>query len=326
MRGIHVGLNLEHHAAELGLVGLNGSLKRHPWLGGRCQFDQGIEDLAHPKVVHRGPKEDRRLLSCKECGLIKGRGGTLHQVDLLAGLTILRPEALEQRGVVQAIDHIVDLACAVFPRLKDPHLVCPEVHDTVKAFAHAHGPCEGNHGHPQGLLKLIHQRNGLAHLSVHFVDEGQDGCISSPADLQKAKGLLFHTIGRIDDHQGCVHGREHPIGVLGEVSVPRCVEQVDDVIPVLHLHDRTRNRNATLFLDLHPVGGGVSGGLTGLDAAGDVNGTCVEQEFLSECGLAGVWVRDDGKGAAAANFLGQWQLRHGDSLTHPSPNVFGACA
>jgi hypothetical protein len=61
--------------------------------------------------------------------------------------------------------------------------------------------------------------------------------------------------------------------------------------------------------------------LSSLYAARNVNGTRVEQEFFGEGGLSGVRVGNDGEGATAANFLGNGQLRHHESLTHPQPNA-----
>ena len=81
----------------------------------------------------------------------------------------------------------------------------------------------------------------------------------------------------------------------------RGVEQVDDVVPVAELHHRARHRDAALLLDLHPVGGGVPGGLAALHGAGHLDGAAEEKELLGERCLARVGVGDDGERAAVFN-------------------------
>ena len=58
------------------------------------------------------------------------------------------------------------------------------------------------------------------------------------------------------------------------------VENVDAEALVLELHDRGRDGNTTLLLDLHPVGGGGPGILLALDHAGLGDGAAVEQKFF----------------------------------------------
>ena len=66
------------------------------------------------------------------------RDAVFYQVYPRSFASAANPDGVgDLRGLIQHLDHIVDLACAVFPRLKDPHLVCSGVHDTVKALAHA---------------------------------------------------------------------------------------------------------------------------------------------------------------------------------------------
>ena len=130
---------------------------------------------------------------------------------------------------------------------------CAQVDHAVEALAHAHRPGEGHHGHAQLALDLVHQVQRVAHLAVHLVDEGDDRRVARAADLEQAPRLRLDAVGRVDHHQRRVHGGQHAVGVFGEVLVAGRVEQVDDAVAVLHLHHRTRDRDAALLLDLHPV-------------------------------------------------------------------------
>ena len=83
-----------------------------------------------------------------------------------------------------------------------------------------------------------------------------------------------------------VGGRQHPVGVLGEVAVARGVEQVEHRVPVRELEHRRRDRDAALLLHLHPVGGDPAALAAGLHRAGRLHRPAVEEELLREGGLA----------------------------------------
>jgi hypothetical protein len=43
----------------------------------------------------------------------------------------------------------------------------------------------------------------------------------------------------------------------------------------------------------------MTAGFTGFNATCNLNRSCIEQQFFSERGFAGIWVRDDGKAATS---------------------------
>ena len=77
---------------------------------------------------------------------------------------------------------------------------------------------------------------------------------------------------------------------------------------MLELHDGGGDRDAALFFNFHPVGGGGLGPLA-LDLTGLGDGSAVEQKFFRQGGLAGVGMGDDGEGPPPGNFF--LQGRHG---------------
>src|SRR5262249_39753172 len=91
------------------------------------------------------------------------------------------------------------------------------------------------------------------------------------------------------------------------------VEQVDRVAAVIELEDGRADRDAALFLELHPVGGGGALVLAVLHRAGEGGGVAVEEGFFRERGLGRGRVGDDREGAAAGDFGGgghqEWQVR-----------------
>ncbi|MPM42899.1 hypothetical protein SDC9_89571 [bioreactor metagenome] len=179
-----------------------------------------------------------------------------------------------------------------------------QIDDAAEALALANGPGDGAAGHAQLALNFVEDVERVAHFAVHLVDEGDDGRVALAADLDQAAGLCFHTVGGVDHHQRRIHGRQHAVGVFGEVLVAGRVEQVDDVVAVAHLHHRRRHRDAALLFNFHPVGGGVAAGLAPLDGARDLDRAREQQQLFGQRGLTRVRVGDDGERTTAPGFWG----------------------
>ena len=82
------------------------------------------------------------------------------------------------------------------------------------------------------------------------------------------------------------------------------VEEIDHAAVVFELEDGGGDGDAAFFLEVHPVGGGGLFGAAGGDAAGELDGAAVEEEFFGEGGFAGIGVGDDGEGAATGDLVG----------------------
>ncbi len=259
-----------------------------------------------PKLLMAEPKKTGVCFPARKAAWSKSGEAPSNQLDLALRLCQLRAESLDDGGIGDIGDDLVAFVVqAIGAGAKDAHAPVAQVVDAVKALAHAHRPREGHGRHAERALDLVHEVQGISHLAVHLVDEGEDGRVPRAADLQQAKRLRLHAVGRVDHHERRVHGGEHAVGVLGKVLVAGRVEEIHHAVTVLDLHDGARHRDAALLLDLHPVAGGVPRGLSRLHAAGDLDGAREEQELLGERGLAGVGVRDDREGAAACRLPGR---------------------
>ena len=131
------------------------------------------------------------------------------------------------------------------------------------------------------------------------------GRFALAAHLEQLERLRLDALGGVEHHDRGVGGRQHPVGVLGEVAVARGVEQVEHVVAVRELQHRRGDGDAALLLHLHPVGGDPPPLAARLHRAGRLHRPAVEEELLREGRLAGVGVADDREGAPAGGLLGR---------------------
>ena len=79
----------------------------------------------------------------------------------------------------------------------------------------------------------------------------------------------------------------------------RGVEDVDLIAIVVKFHDGGRNRDTSLFLDVHPVGCGRLPNFVVLHCSSHLYLSTEEKELFGQCGFTGIRVGDDGEGASA---------------------------
>ncbi len=184
-----------------------------------------------------------------------------------------------------------------------------QIVDAGEAVAHAERPGERRGVERQPLLDLLEQVEGMAPLAVELVDEGDDGDVAQPADLEQLERARLDAAGGVDHHDGRIDRGQRPVGVFGEILVAGRVEQVEDGVAIFEGHHRGDDRDAALALHLHPVGTGLAAVGLGAHLAGKLDGAAEEQQLLGQRGLAGVRVRDDREGAPAGSFVGKGHRR-----------------
>ena len=160
------------------------------------------------------------------------------------------------------------------------------------------------------LLDLVEQFERLHAGPIELVEERDHRQVPRAAHLEQLQGLRFDALGRVEHHHHRVDGRQHAVGVLGEVAVAGRVEQVQLVVAVREVQRRRGDRDAALLLHVHPVGRRRPPALVRLDRAARRDRTGVQQELLGERGLARVGVADD-RERAPARRLGDHLLGHG---------------
>ena len=113
-----------------------------------------------------------------------------------------------------------------------------EVIETLKRFPHPDRPIHRIAGDAQYFFQFFQQIKGLPAITVQLVDEGEDRDIAVLNHFKEFFGLGLDTLGRVHNHHGRIHGHQGPIGILGEILVPRRIQNIDPLARVIKLHDR----------------------------------------------------------------------------------------
>ncbi len=237
---------------------------------------------------------------------VEWRTQPLRHLDLLAqfGDCLFRQEPRQFR-VVEAIamdrlgDPVVDAA------LEQQERIGEEVIGAEKVAPHADRPGGRGHVERQRLLDLVQQVERVAAFAVELIDKGDDRHVAQPADLEELAGLLLDALGGVEHHHGAVDRGQRAVGVLAEILVARCVEQVKGEPLMLEAHHRRGDRDAALALDRHPIRAHPPPLAARLDFTRQLDSPAKQQQFLGQGGLAGVGVRDDRKRPPARNLVGQ---------------------
>ena len=242
------------------------------------------------------------MLTGEKCFQRKRFGCTLHKLHGFAHRRHFHRKEFIKAGIIQPFDEFGFLSKLFGARFKAHQMILTKIKHAAERLSHADRP--GN----RHALQLEHgfdfaeQIQRVAHFTIKLVDERDDRRVAHAADIQKLDRLSFDALGRVNDHDGGVHGRENTIRILGEVLVARRVEQIDDVILVFELHHGTRYRDAALLFHFHPVACGMARSLAPLDSTGHLNGAAEEQQFFRQGRFTRVRVRNNGKSATTAHF------------------------
>ena len=173
----------------------------------------------------------------------------------------------------------------------------------LETHPHADRPGQGTHSNIQFLLELIHKGEGVLPFPVQFIDENNNRRVSHPADFHQFFRLLFHPLSAVHNKNGAVYGGKGPIGILHEVLMPRSIQNIYDLSPVLEGHYRCPNGYAPLLLNLHKVGSGAPLNLVGLHRPGHMDSPAEEKELLRQGGLPRVGMTNDPEGPSFFYFF-----------------------
>ena len=177
-----------------------------------------------------------------------------------------------------------------------------QVINALEMTAHADGPGNRRTLNSEDGLHLVKELNGVTNLPIELIDEGEDGGIAQATHFQQLDRPRLDPLRAVDHHEGRVHGGEGTVGVLGEVLVPRRIEQIHDGVPVGELHHGGGHGDPALLLQRHPVRGGMAIGLPGLNRARQADRPPEQQKLFRDRRFTGVGVGNNRKGTTPSHF------------------------
>ena len=272
------------------------------------------------------PKKTGESCPAQDRGGIEWRAGHLQHLDFLLGLEeggVV--EALADDGVIQPADLHRGAVGAANGALEEVDLLAEAIVHPAEVGAEAERVIHRAGGEAEHVFQFVKQGERLEGRAVEFVEEGEDRHAAPAADLEEFAGLRLDALAGVDHHDGGVDGGEHAVRILGEILMPRGVEQVDPVPGVIELEDGRGDGDAALAFEFHPIARGRPLLAAGSDRARELEGTAVEEEFFGERGLAGVRVTDDREGPAAGDFVGG-RREHGSGAGAGSYHIARPCA
>ena len=300
VRWVHVGLHLEDERAEAVVAGADGDVTRCFTIPGRgAQALERTEERLDAEIRERAAEEDGCDLAREEPLFVPFLPRAVEELDLVAKrLSRLFAEERVELRVVEAGDlHRRSLGLAFGRALKPKDELVDAVVDPLEQIAASDWPGEGHCAHAEHLLHFAHQGEGVAGGTIHLVDERHDRGVAHAAHVKELAGLLLDASCGIQNHDPAVGRHEGSVCVFAEIVVAGRVEQVPANVVVLELQDRSRDRDATLLFEGHPIADRGPLRLARFDRAGRMNGASVKQELLGQRRLSGVWMRDDRKRA-----------------------------
>jgi hypothetical protein len=204
MIGVHIRLYLEHQCGELFFIGLY-----HPRIGRLrarrgAKIDQSIEQIGHPHILDRAAEQHRRQMALVETCPIERRKPAFHQLQFLAQRNHARI------GLGNLLAHMQPAR----PQIIGPKKIRPP----------SHRPGDRRGIERKGLGNLVEQPESILAVAIHLVDEGDNGNVAQPADLEQLTCARLDPLGRIDHHHRGINRRQRPIRILRKILMARRVE------------------------------------------------------------------------------------------------------
>jgi hypothetical protein len=249
---IHVGLDLEDEAREWVSVRRDRSVRALPGRGRGGERQEALQKDVHAEVRKGRTEAHGARFSPRHGFEVRLGPGDFDQLHLLCeSLHSLDPDRGFEFVAFKVDERRVRPGLTVITRfLVEPHLRALTVEDPDQAAVTAHGPCRHETVDPELGLDVVEQAEGVFTDAVALVDEGMDRETPLLAYAEELPGLRLDAPPVVEQHDRAVRGRQRAVGVLREVLVARCVQQVDAEALVVEVQYGRGNRDATLLLHL----------------------------------------------------------------------------
>ena len=223
--GIDIGGDLKDEACEFRFFWLHIAFLglRRTRRGGNLH--KAVQQFLHTEVIQGRAEEYWCHLGVSICLDVKFGIDTIDEFQIFTQLlSILLPYPLVEFLAVDIHFHL--LRHTLLIGSEEVKLLLINVIHTLELRALIDGPGQRTHADLQFLLQFVEQVEGIATLTVHLVDENDDGRLPHTADGHQFTSLCLHTFRTIDHDDGRVYSRQRAEGILCKVLVTRGIEDV----------------------------------------------------------------------------------------------------
>ncbi len=102
--------------------------------------------------------------------------------------------------------------------------------------AYVYRPAQGAYADFQFSFQFVEDIERIAAFTVEFVDENDDRCVAHAAHFHQFSCLLFDAFCHVDHYYYRIDRSQGAVGVLGEILVTGCVEDIDFIFAVVEAH------------------------------------------------------------------------------------------
>ena len=239
---IDVGCDLEDKPGEFlffwihhALLGLGGTRTG-------CYLHKAVQQFLYTEIVQGGAEKDWSHLGSSVGLHIKFWINTIYQLQVFTQLlSILFSNNIINKRVTAPLDRCRGVGGEAYLHLLSNSLLigCEQIEfvliDVIYTFelgSLVDRPRQRTYLNLQFLFQLIEEVKRITALTVHFVDEDDDGSVSHPAHIHQLPCLCLHTFCSVHHDDGRVNGCQRTVCVFGKVLVSRGVEDVNLVFYV----------------------------------------------------------------------------------------------
>ena len=204
---VHIGMNLEHEAAELLLGRLNAALFGIDGFRRGRNLNEAVEQLLYAKGVECRTEENRRNQAGAIVLNIKFGINALDKLQVIAQLLgIGRAYGLVDSRVVDIVDFNA-LADLLLVGGEEVERMFVDIINALELGADIDGPRKGANRDFQLCFQLVENLEGVPTLAVQLVNEDDNGSVAHAAHLHQAARLLLNALCTVNDDDYRVNRR-----------------------------------------------------------------------------------------------------------------------
>ena len=278
---VDIGGNLEDKTCELRFARLHLTFFCLYRTGAGGYFHKTVQQLLHTEIIQGRTEEYGSQFTFQIFLHLKIGIYTVYQFQFAAQLVRqLGPDLIVQLFRIDI--HFDLLRHHLLGRLVEIQVVLVDIVDAFEARATLDGPCQRTHMDGKFLFQLIQQVERVLRFAVHFIDKDNHRSIAHAADFHQLACLGFHTFRTVHHNDNAVHRSQRTIRIFGKILVARSIEDVDFIIVIVKLHNRSGYGYTTLLFNVHPVGRCRFLYLVTLYCTGHLNLTAKKQQLFSQ--------------------------------------------